>query len=90
MTRADAFLTGRVTFEHMRGNWPAQTNDPTGADDVRRVKDSTGGEIVCTGSVDITHQLIAADLVDEFRLFVCPAVVGNRPPPVPRRHRRSR
>ncbi|TCC12136.1 dihydrofolate reductase family protein [Kribbella soli] len=107
MTRADAFLTGRVTFEEMRGYWPAQTDDPTGIaaylnqvqkyvvsstlqepawepttvlrslDDVRRLKDDTGGEIVCTGSIAITHQLIAADLVDEFRLFVYPTVVGT-------------
>jgi dihydrofolate reductase len=107
MTRADAFLTGRITFEQMRGYWPAQTDDPTGIaaylnqvqkyvvsstlhepawepttilrglDDVRCLKDSTGGEIVCTGSIEITHQLIAADLVDEFRLFVYPTVVGT-------------
>jgi dihydrofolate reductase len=107
MTRADAFLTGRVTFEEMRGYWPAQTDDPTGIaaylnqvqkyvvsstlhepawepttvlrglDDVRRLKGATGGEIVCAGSIAITHQLIAADLVDEFRLFVYPTVVGT-------------
>ena len=107
MTRADAFLAGRVTFEQMRGYWPTQTDDPTGIaaylnqvqkyvvsstlhepgwesttilrglDDVRRLKDSTGGEIVCTGSIDITHQLLAADLVDELRLFIYPTVVGT-------------
>ena len=30
MAHADAFLTGRVTFEEMRGYWPAQTDDTTG------------------------------------------------------------
>jgi dihydrofolate reductase len=28
--RSDAFLTGRQTFEDLRGYWPEQTEDPTG------------------------------------------------------------
>ncbi|MEV6266257.1 dihydrofolate reductase family protein [Kribbella sp. NPDC051936] len=107
MLRADAFLTGRVTFEQLRGYWPARTDDPSGIaaylnrvqkyvvsstlhdpgwsptailrglDDVRRLKDTAGGDIVCTGSIDVTHQLIAAGLVDEYRLFVYPTVIGT-------------
>ncbi|WP_427886687.1 dihydrofolate reductase family protein [Kribbella sp. GL6] len=107
MARADGFLTGRVTFEQLRGYWPAQTDDPTGIstylntvqkyvvsstlqdpgwtpttvlrglDDVRRLKETAGGEIVCTGSIDLTHQLIAAGLVDEYRLFVYPTAVAT-------------
>ncbi|MFD3404988.1 dihydrofolate reductase family protein [Kribbella sp. NPDC058693] len=107
MARADAFLTGRVTFEQMRGFWPAQTDDPTGVsaylnqvqkyvvsstlqdpgwkpttilhnlDEVRRLKDNPGRDIVCTGSIDLTHQLIAAGLVDEYRLFIYPTVVAT-------------
>ena len=106
-SRADAFLTGRVTFEEMRGFWPHQTDDTTGItaylnqvqkyvvsstlqdpgwepttilrslDDVRDLKQSQGGDIVCTGSIELTHQLIEAGLVDEFRLFVYPTVVGT-------------
>jgi dihydrofolate reductase len=30
MSRADAFLTGRVTFEEMRSFWPAQHDDTSG------------------------------------------------------------
>ena len=30
---ADAFLTGRETFEQMRGFWPQQTDDGTGVSD---------------------------------------------------------
>ncbi|MFI5691922.1 dihydrofolate reductase family protein [Kribbella sp. NPDC051586] len=107
MARADAFLTGRVTFEQLRGYWPAQTDDPTGVseylnqvqkyvlsstlrdpgwqpttilsglDEVRRLKDAPGKDIVCTGSIDVTHQLIMAGLVDEYRLFVYPSVVAE-------------
>ena len=107
MLRADAFLTGRVTFEQLRSYWPQQTDDPSGIsaylnqvqkyvvsstlhdpgwtpttilrglDDVRRLKDTTGGDIVCTGSIDVTHQLTKAGLVDEYRLFIYPTVVGT-------------
>jgi len=107
MSRADAFLAGRVTFEQLRSFWPARTGDSSGVsaylnqvqkyvvssglqdpawepttilrglDDVRRLKDTTGADIVCTGSINLTHQLIAAGLVDEYRLFVYPTVVGQ-------------
>jgi dihydrofolate reductase len=29
-SQSDAFLTGRLTFESLRGYWPEQTEDPTG------------------------------------------------------------
>jgi dihydrofolate reductase len=107
MARADAFLTGRVTFEQMRGYWPAQHDDRTGVsaylnqvqkyvvsstlddpgwepttvlrglDDVRRLREGADGDIVCTGSIELAQQLIAAGLVDEYRLFVYPTVVGT-------------
>jgi dihydrofolate reductase len=107
MSRADAFLTGRRTFEDLRGYWPEQQNDTTGitaylnkvqkyvvsstlrdpgwepttilrgVDDVRALKDTSGAEIVCTGSITLAHALITAGLVDEYRLFVYPSVVGE-------------
>jgi dihydrofolate reductase len=46
-------------------------------DDVRRIKEQPGQDIVCTGSISLTHALIAADLVDEYRLFVYPTVVAT-------------
>jgi len=106
-SRADGFLVGRVTFEEMRGYWPAQTDDTTGVTaylnqvqkyvvsttlqepgwepttilrspgDVREIKDQPGKDIVCTGSISLAHALIAADLVDEYRLFVYPTVVAS-------------
>lgn len=48
-----------------------------GVDDVRALKNTPGAEIVCTGSITLTHALIAAGLVDEYRLFVYPSVVGT-------------
>lgn len=46
-------------------------------DDVAALREGEGGDIVVTGSISLVHQLIAADLVDEYRLFFYPAVVGR-------------
>lgn len=44
---------------------------------VQALKAEESGDIVATGSVQLVHALIAADLVDEYRLFVFPVVVGR-------------
>jgi dihydrofolate reductase len=44
---------------------------------VQALKAAPGRDIVATGSVQLVHALIAAGLVDEYRLFVFPAVVGR-------------
>ena len=46
-------------------------------EDVQGLKEAPGRDIVATGSVQLVHALIAAGLVDEFRLFVFPVVVGH-------------
>ncbi len=46
-------------------------------DDVRRLKASNGPEIHIWGSSNLLQTLIAADLVDEYRLWVAPVVVGE-------------
>ncbi|MGV9748702.1 dihydrofolate reductase family protein [Nocardia farcinica] len=48
-----------------------------GLDEVAAVKREPGKDIVCTGSIELVHQLIAAGLVDEYRLFVYPVVLGR-------------
>jgi dihydrofolate reductase len=107
--RSDAFLTGRRTFEDLRGYWPKQENDPTGITaylnqvqkyvvsssltdpqwepttvlsgdpvaEVRALKEQPGQDIVVTGSISLCHTLIAAGVVDEYRLFTYPAVQGR-------------
>src|SRR3954451_24823158 len=45
-------------------------------DDVAALKAEPGADIVTTGSITLVHALIAAGLVDEYRLFVYPVVVG--------------
>jgi dihydrofolate reductase len=45
--------------------------------EVQALKDAPGRDIVATGSIQLVHALIAAGLVDEFRLFVFPVTVGR-------------
>jgi dihydrofolate reductase len=44
---------------------------------VQRLKHEAGADIVVTGSITLVHDLIAADLVDEYRLFVYSVVIGS-------------
>jgi dihydrofolate reductase len=44
---------------------------------VAALKAQPGKDIVLTGSISLAHTLIAADLVDEYRLFVYPTVQGR-------------
>ena len=106
---ADAFVTGRRTFEDLRGYWPDLAEDTTGisqylntvhkyvvsstitdprwqnstvlpGDPIREIgalKQQPGRDIVVTGSITLCHTLIKAGLVDEYRLFVYPAVQGR-------------
>jgi dihydrofolate reductase len=72
---ADAFLTGRRTFEDLRGYWPLQTDDPIA--EIGALKEQQGRDIVITGSISLCHTLIEAGLIDEYRLFVYPMVQGR-------------
>src|SRR4051794_40498310 len=46
-------------------------------DGVRALKSAPGADVVTTGSISVVHALTAAGLVDEFRLFVYPVVLGE-------------
>jgi dihydrofolate reductase len=46
-------------------------------DRVRALKDEDGGDIVVTGSLTLVPDLIEEGLVDEYRIFVFPAVQGR-------------
>ena len=46
-------------------------------DESRALKSAPGGDIVTTGSISLVRDLIAAGLVDEYRLFVYPVVLGR-------------
>lgn len=46
-------------------------------EEIRTLKALPGKDIVLTGSIDLAHALITGGLVDEFRLFVYPVVIGR-------------
>jgi dihydrofolate reductase len=47
------------------------------AEEVAGLKTAPGRDIVCTGSVTLAPALIGTGLVDEYRLFVYPVVLGR-------------
>lgn len=49
--------------------------DPVAA--IHELKSHQGGDIVCTGSIQLSHALLSAGLVDEYRMFTYPAVQGR-------------
>ena len=46
-------------------------------EDIEALKSAPGADIVTTGSMTLVAGLIAAGLVDEYRLFVYPVVLGH-------------
>ena len=46
-------------------------------EEVTRLKEQPGRDIVVTGSIQLVQALVAAGLVDEYRLFVYPVVLGR-------------
>jgi dihydrofolate reductase len=60
------------------GAWESSTLAAgDGADQVRRLKETSGGGLVTFGGVQTVRSLVAADLVDEYWLKVNPAIVGR-------------
>ncbi|MFB4318686.1 dihydrofolate reductase family protein [Actinomadura sp. 21ATH] len=47
------------------------------SEEIRALKARPGRDIVTTGSITLVHGLMAAGLVDEYRLFVYPVVLGH-------------
>jgi dihydrofolate reductase len=46
-------------------------------DEVTALKEQQGKDIVTTGSITLVHELIVLGLVDEYRLFTYPVVLGG-------------
>jgi dihydrofolate reductase len=46
-------------------------------DFVRHLKDRPGGDVGVHASISVTRTLLAADVVDELRLVIAPAIAGN-------------
>ena len=47
------------------------------AEEIKKLKDSEGGDILVAGSGELIQMLIEHDLIDEYRLLVYPLVLGK-------------
>ena len=56
---------------------PAQVVSGNAVDQVRRLLQQPGKDIVLWGSISLAQQLLKADLIDEIHLQVCPTAVGG-------------
>jgi dihydrofolate reductase len=60
------------------GSWePARIVSGSAADEVRRLKAEAGNDMVVWGSLTLSDSLMREGLVDEYRLQVCPVVLGR-------------
>jgi dihydrofolate reductase len=67
-----------VTRSLDRLDWKnSQKIDGDAVDGIRRLKASTGPELHIWGSGDLLQTLIAADLIDEYRIWVYPVLLGK-------------
>ena len=67
-----------ATSTPLQPEWTnSQVIDGGLADFVRHLKGLPGGDIGVHASISVTQTLLAADLVDELRLVIAPAIVGN-------------
>lgn len=46
-------------------------------EEVRKLREQDGGDVLIYGSASLVHQLVPHDLVDEFRLMIYPIVLGR-------------
>jgi dihydrofolate reductase len=60
------------------GGWdPARLVSGSAPEEVRRLKAEPGKDMVVWGSLAVSHSLMREGLVDEYRLQVCPVVLGR-------------
>jgi dihydrofolate reductase len=59
------------------GEWNATILEGELADEVTKLKQEDGGDLLIYGSGDVVDELTRHDLIDEYRLMVHPVVVGS-------------
>jgi dihydrofolate reductase len=75
LARLQKYVVSRTLGDPGWQNSTVLSGEPL--DEVRRLKASGDGDLVVTGSITLTHAILAAGLVDEIRLFVYPAIQGR-------------
>lgn len=63
------------------GTWPeARIAKGSAADEVAKLKAQSGKDLIVWGSISLVQSLIKKGLVDEYRLVICPVVLGGGRP----------
>lgn len=75
LNRVAKYVISSTMTDPKWDNSTVLSGDPV--EEVDKLKAQVGQDIVVTGSITLCHTLIAAGLVDEYRLFVYPAVQGR-------------
>ncbi|HEV2253591.1 MAG TPA: dihydrofolate reductase family protein [Streptosporangiaceae bacterium] len=70
-----------ATLEEVQGNARLASDDVAG--EVSRLKEAPGEGVVSVGGAGLASTLIKLDLIDEYRLFVIPVVLGGGTPYFP-------
>jgi dihydrofolate reductase len=70
-----------TTLEHVRGNARLAVDDV--AAEVAKLKEAPGDGVISVGGAGLAATLIKLDLIDEYRLFVRPVVLGGGTPYFP-------
>ncbi len=60
-----------------KGEWNAEIMSGDVAEEVAKLKNQTGGDLLIYGSGDLVDELTSHGLIDEYRLMVHPVVVGS-------------
>lgn len=74
LNRVHKYVVSTTLTEPDWQNSTILAGDPV--EELRKLVAAPGGDIVVTGSITLCHALIAADVVDEYRLFIYPFVQG--------------
>jgi len=75
LNRVAKYVVSSTMSDPRWENSTVLAGDPVGQ--VAALKSQPGKDIVLTGSISLAHTLIAAGVVDEYRLFVYPTVQGR-------------
>jgi dihydrofolate reductase len=75
LNRVAKYVVSSTMTDPQWQNSTVLTGDPVEL--ASALKSQTGKDIVLTGSITLAHALIPAGVVDEYRLFVYPAVQGR-------------
>jgi dihydrofolate reductase len=62
------------------GTWEEARIVKNGADEVAKLKQQSGKDMIVWGSISLAQSLINEGLIDEYRLVICPVVLGSGRP----------